>query len=149
MDVAWYRRYLDMLGLEPAPPSLANLNAIVRAHREIPFESISSLMRRAATMKGPVPPLDLNVGRIMRSVISSLVISSENTATGRFSSIATRVAICIAIADLPMPVSAAMMMRFCGFRPFVHTSSALKPVESPRNPSPLKSASTLAVTAMT
>lgn len=61
MDVAWYRRYLDMLGLEPAPPSLANLNAIVRAHREIPFESISSLMRRAATMKGPVPPLDLNV----------------------------------------------------------------------------------------
>jgi arylamine N-acetyltransferase len=60
MDAAWYRRYLDMLGLEAAPPSLDNLNAIIRAHRAIPFESISSLMRRAAKMEGPVPSLDLN-----------------------------------------------------------------------------------------
>ena len=59
MDASWYRRYLAMLGLEPAPPSLANLNAIIRAHRAIPFESISSIMRRAATPVGPVPSLDL------------------------------------------------------------------------------------------
>ena len=61
MDAAWYRRYLAMLGLEPAPPSLANLNAIIRAHRAIPFECVSSLIRRAAKMEGPVPSLDLNV----------------------------------------------------------------------------------------
>jgi len=61
MGAAWYRRYLDLLGLAPAPPSLENLNAIVRAHRAMPFESISSLLRRhAAGPSGPVASLDLD-----------------------------------------------------------------------------------------
>ena len=59
MPDAWYRRYFDMIGLEPAPPSLENLNTIVRAHRSIPFETMSSLMRRYAAGTAPVPYVDL------------------------------------------------------------------------------------------
>ena len=58
----WTRRYLELLGLEPAPPAPqpGGLNAIIRAHRTIAFESVSSLVRRHATPEGPVPPLDLD-----------------------------------------------------------------------------------------
>ena len=59
MPESWYRRYFDMVGIEPAPPSLENLNAIIRAHRQIPFETMSSLMRRHAAGTGPVPYVDL------------------------------------------------------------------------------------------
>jgi len=63
MDASWYRRYLALIGLpelEGARPSLDGLNAIVRAHRAIPFESISSLQRRyRAGMTGPVASINL------------------------------------------------------------------------------------------
>ena len=59
MPAAWYRRYFDLVGIEPAPPSLENLNAIIRAHRRIPFETMSSLMRRHAAGTAPVPYVDL------------------------------------------------------------------------------------------
>ena len=56
----WTSRYLGFLGVEPRVPSLEDLNAIIRAHRAIAFESVSSLIRRHATPEGPVPPLDLD-----------------------------------------------------------------------------------------
>lgn len=63
MDASWYRRYLRMIGLEElegTPPSLERLNLIVRNHRAMPFESISSLQRRyRAGMTGPVASIDL------------------------------------------------------------------------------------------
>jgi N-hydroxyarylamine O-acetyltransferase len=54
----WLARYLELLGLERRPPERAALDAIVRAHRSIVFESVSSLLRRGATPVGAVPPLD-------------------------------------------------------------------------------------------
>lgn len=60
MRDAWTSRYLGLLGLEPGVASLDSLDAIVRAHRAITFESVSSLMRRHATPQGPVPSLDLD-----------------------------------------------------------------------------------------
>lgn len=56
----WTSRYIAMLGLERVAPSRAALDAIVRAHRSITFECVSSLMRRHAAGAGPVPPLDLD-----------------------------------------------------------------------------------------
>jgi arylamine N-acetyltransferase len=60
MADGWTGRYLTMLGLERVAPSKAALDAIVRAHRTITFECVSSLIRRHATGDGPVPPLDLD-----------------------------------------------------------------------------------------
>jgi arylamine N-acetyltransferase len=62
-DGGWLDRYLDLLGLagqRSQPPSRANLDAIVRAHRAITFECVSSIIRRGAAGDGPVPPLDLD-----------------------------------------------------------------------------------------
>jgi N-hydroxyarylamine O-acetyltransferase len=56
----WTERYLALLGLPRAAPGRANLDAIVRAHRSIAFENVSSLIRRHAAGSGPVPPLDLD-----------------------------------------------------------------------------------------
>jgi arylamine N-acetyltransferase len=56
----WVVRYLALLGLERDAPSKPALDAIVRAHRSITFECVSSLIRRNATGAGPVPPLDLD-----------------------------------------------------------------------------------------
>jgi arylamine N-acetyltransferase len=56
----WTRRYLELLGLDRAEPSRAGLDAIVRAHRAITFENVSSLMRRHAAGEGVVPALDLD-----------------------------------------------------------------------------------------
>jgi len=55
----WAARYLGLLHLERREPSLAALTEITRAHVEkVPFESISSILRRSETPHGPVPPLD-------------------------------------------------------------------------------------------
>lgn len=56
----WTVRYLGLLGVQRLPPSRQRLDAIVRAHRSITFENVSSLIRRHATGAGPVPPLDLD-----------------------------------------------------------------------------------------
>jgi len=61
MADGWRARYLALLGLDPVPPSRQSLDAIVRAHRSITFECVSSLIRRHdAGLSGPVPPLDLD-----------------------------------------------------------------------------------------
>jgi N-hydroxyarylamine O-acetyltransferase len=56
----WTGRYLALLGLQPAAPDRAFLDAIIRAHRAITFENVSSLVRRHAAGDGPVPQLDLD-----------------------------------------------------------------------------------------
>lgn len=60
MADAWTARYLEFLGVDARPPSREALDEIVRAHRGIAFESVSSLMRRHAAGDRPVPPLDLD-----------------------------------------------------------------------------------------
>jgi len=57
---AWAARYLALLGLSREAPGRANLDAIVRAHRAITFENVSSLVRRHEAGNDPVPPLDLD-----------------------------------------------------------------------------------------
>jgi arylamine N-acetyltransferase len=59
MPDAWSERYLELLALERASPSRAQLDTIVRAHRRITFENVSSLIRRHRAGDGPVPPLVL------------------------------------------------------------------------------------------
>jgi arylamine N-acetyltransferase len=59
MPDTWTARYLDLLDLPAGPPSRDHLDAVVRAHRSITFECVSSLIRRHAAGQGPVPPLDL------------------------------------------------------------------------------------------
>ncbi|HEU0236302.1 MAG TPA: arylamine N-acetyltransferase [Candidatus Limnocylindrales bacterium] len=59
MAEAWADRYLALLGQPRSAPSRAALDALVRAHRSITFECVSSLIRRHAAGDGPVPPLDL------------------------------------------------------------------------------------------
>jgi arylamine N-acetyltransferase len=60
MADAWSERYLGLLGLERAAPSREHLDTIVRAHRRITFENVSSLIRRHRAGEGPVPPLVLD-----------------------------------------------------------------------------------------
>jgi len=57
---SWIARYLDFLGLDPAPPpDLATLRRITRVHLErVPFESVTSVLRRRASTDERVPPLD-------------------------------------------------------------------------------------------
>ena len=59
MAEAWAERYLALLDQPRAAPSRAALDALVRAHRSITFENVSSLIRRHAAGDGSVPPLDL------------------------------------------------------------------------------------------
>lgn len=59
MPDAWTARYLELLGLPAGAPSRGNLDAIVRAHRSITFECVSSQIRRHAAGSGLVPALDL------------------------------------------------------------------------------------------
>ena len=55
----WLADYLDLLGLEREPPTLDYLKRLTRAHVErVPFENITSILRRAAAGSAPVPPLD-------------------------------------------------------------------------------------------
>ena len=60
MADAFVERYLGLLGIEAQPPGRVALDAIVRAHRAIAFENVSSLMRRHAAGQRPVPPLELD-----------------------------------------------------------------------------------------
>src|SRR3954452_15994453 len=59
----WTQRYLDLLGIDVPAPKLEGLRAITSVHpRRVPFENISSILRRRDRgVRGPVPPLDLDV----------------------------------------------------------------------------------------
>ena len=57
---SWTERYLALLDMPRGEPNRANLDAIIRAHRAITFENVSSLIRRHAAGTAPVPPLDLD-----------------------------------------------------------------------------------------
>jgi N-hydroxyarylamine O-acetyltransferase len=57
----WVRGYLNLLDVEPTPPSLAALEVLTRAQiLTVAFENITSLLRRAANPEGAVPPVDLD-----------------------------------------------------------------------------------------
>jgi N-hydroxyarylamine O-acetyltransferase len=56
---AWVDTYLKLLGLQREPPTLEHLRKLNRAHvMRVPFENISSIVRRAAAGGRPVPPVD-------------------------------------------------------------------------------------------
>jgi len=58
----WSQRYLALLGIEIAAPTLDGLRAIAAAHVQcVPFENITSILRRRDAADRPVPPLDLDV----------------------------------------------------------------------------------------
>lgn len=55
----WVQRYLDLLQVERAAPSLSALTRLTDAHvRRVPFENITSVLHRQAHGDGPVPALD-------------------------------------------------------------------------------------------
>jgi arylamine N-acetyltransferase len=55
----WVQRYLDFLGVEREVPGLAALTRLTRAHLlRVPFESVTSVLRRSGSPVGPVPALD-------------------------------------------------------------------------------------------
>jgi arylamine N-acetyltransferase len=55
----WVMQYLDLLQVEHAEPSLAALTRVTRAQvLGVPFENITSILRRAAQGDGAVGPLD-------------------------------------------------------------------------------------------
>jgi len=54
---AWTERYLNFLGLEREAPSHDALGRILRAHRTVTFENITSILRRAAHPDGPASAL--------------------------------------------------------------------------------------------
>jgi N-hydroxyarylamine O-acetyltransferase len=55
----WVGRYLDFLGVAHAQPGLDALTRLTRAHvLRVPFESVTSVLRRHARPFGPVPPLN-------------------------------------------------------------------------------------------
>ncbi|MBV8713644.1 MAG: arylamine N-acetyltransferase [Chloroflexi bacterium] len=56
---SWLTAYLRVLGLEPRPPTLDFLRTLTRAHiMRIPFENITSILRRASAGDADVAPLD-------------------------------------------------------------------------------------------
>lgn len=58
----WVQRYLELLGLEREPPGLEALSRLTRAHLlRVPFESVTSVLRRSGKPVGPVPNLDTEV----------------------------------------------------------------------------------------
>jgi arylamine N-acetyltransferase len=62
VTTSWVQRYLDFLGVEREPPALEALSRLTRAHLlRVPFESVTSVLRRAHNPVGPVPPLDADV----------------------------------------------------------------------------------------
>ena len=64
MSVAtdWVQRYLDFLGLAGETPELEALTRLTRAHLlHVPFESVTSVLRRSGRPVGPVPAVDAEV----------------------------------------------------------------------------------------
>jgi arylamine N-acetyltransferase len=59
VSAAWVDSYLKLLGLEREAPGLEYLRKLNRAHvLRVPFENITSILRRAAAGDAPVPALD-------------------------------------------------------------------------------------------
>src|SRR5579864_3600964 len=59
MSDTWLDEYLRMLGVEREPPSLDYLRRLSRAHLcRVPFENITSILRRAGADAQAVPELD-------------------------------------------------------------------------------------------
>jgi N-hydroxyarylamine O-acetyltransferase len=55
----WVDRYLALLGVTHPEPSLDALTVLIRAQfRAVPFENVTSLLRRLAHPDRPVPPVD-------------------------------------------------------------------------------------------
>jgi N-hydroxyarylamine O-acetyltransferase len=55
----WVANYLALLGLEREQPGLDYLRRLTRAHlMRVPFENITSILRRAAAGTADVPPVD-------------------------------------------------------------------------------------------
>jgi N-hydroxyarylamine O-acetyltransferase len=55
----WRQRYLKLLGVEQAPPSLSALAALTRAQVvTVLFENVTALLRRQQHPIDPLPPLD-------------------------------------------------------------------------------------------
>jgi arylamine N-acetyltransferase len=55
----WGQRYLSLLGVERAQPSMEALARLVQAHVfVIPFENVTAILRRGLQPKGPVPAPD-------------------------------------------------------------------------------------------
>lgn len=55
----WTARYLALLGIEQAAPSLDAFTRLVQAHVfAVPFENVTALLRRRDHPTGPVPPPD-------------------------------------------------------------------------------------------
>jgi N-hydroxyarylamine O-acetyltransferase len=55
----WVNRYLALLGLDRELPSLAYLHRLTASHlSRVPFENVTSILRRAQAGRGPVPALD-------------------------------------------------------------------------------------------
>ncbi len=59
MSPDWIGRYLHLLGVEDSKPNVDTLRRLSRAHLlAVPFENVSSILRRRANLGQPVPPLD-------------------------------------------------------------------------------------------
>ncbi len=55
----WIGRYLHLLDVDDPKPDLETLGRLVRAHLStVPFENVTSILRRRAHLGQPVPPLD-------------------------------------------------------------------------------------------
>lgn len=58
-SATWVDGYLELLGLQRQPPTLSFLQQLTRAHVcRVPFENVTSILRRAAAGDGLVSPLD-------------------------------------------------------------------------------------------
>jgi hypothetical protein len=59
MTIAWADRYLAFLGVQPGEPGRGQLARIGTAQlRLVPFENVTSLLRRWTSPEGPVPEVD-------------------------------------------------------------------------------------------
>jgi N-hydroxyarylamine O-acetyltransferase len=60
MNEAWIDRYLALLGLERDRPGRELLARITAAQFRVPFENVTSMIRRLETPEGPVPRFDFD-----------------------------------------------------------------------------------------
>jgi arylamine N-acetyltransferase len=67
VDAKTFERYLSILGIEAAPPSLDHLSALVRAQlTRVPFENISKLYLRKTQGASYIPSLEQHLDGIER-----------------------------------------------------------------------------------